>query len=375
MATVFPERVDDPQDLGLDAGRLDRCRIRLAAWMAGDDPPLPAVALMVGRGDRVLEPWYLGRQTPAPDAEPLKTDALFAVASITKPIVVLAALQLLEEGLFTLRHRIVDVLPELAVDKERIELVHLMTHTSGLPDHLPDNIELRKAHATLDQFSRGARDVELLFEPGKGFSYQSLGTLLLGRIVERVAGRPLPEVLRERIFAPLGMTDSHLGIGAALDERVVGLITGRGPEDKSWDMNSAFWRRLGAPWGGLYSTPPDLARLAWSMLPRSSVDILAPRTRAMMTTNQIEPMATLPLDVVRKERWGLGWQLNAPNATFGPLCDLLGESLFGHIGASGTVMWVDPETELYLVVLTSCYRQAAPRRLTAISNMIAAAFE
>jgi CubicO group peptidase (beta-lactamase class C family) len=75
----------------------------------------------------------------------------------------------------------------------------------------------------------------------------------------------------------------------------------------------------------------------------------------------------------RKERWGIGWKLNSPTGTAGSMVDLLGDQVFGHQGATGSVVWVDPETKLFCVVLTNAGISKAPWRLVALSNMVAAA--
>ena len=98
-------------------------------------------------------------------------------------------------------------------EKDRIQIRHLLTHTSGLPDMLPENDALRKRHAPLKDFVAATCATPLLFSPGTSVKYQSMGVLLAAEIVERVSRRPLPDFLRDEIYRPLGMKDTSLGLG------------------------------------------------------------------------------------------------------------------------------------------------------------------
>ena len=114
---------------------------------------LPCIAIMTGTKETIAGKYSAGRQT-SDGPVPLSDDAIFLVASITKPIVATAILQLVERGQLTLADRVVDYIPEFGREgKYGVEVRHLLTHTSGLPDMLPDNLELRQAHASLQQFS------------------------------------------------------------------------------------------------------------------------------------------------------------------------------------------------------------------------------
>src|SRR5690606_21854092 len=136
---------------------------------------------------------------------------------------------------------------------------HLLTHASGLPDALPNNVALRKAHAPLREFVRGACEIGLDFGPGRGVQYQSLGYALLGEIIEGVSGRSCGQYLKETFFDPLGMESTTLGAIAPRISRPIVEI--RVPEEmrggNDWNWNSPYWQDLGAPWGGMISTADD----------------------------------------------------------------------------------------------------------------------
>ena len=370
------ERTDRPQDLDLDPQRLRRAERLLSDWTRHRELPMPGAALLIGRGDRYLTPRFFGCQGPTADAPPIREDGIFSIASVTKPVVYLAAMQLVEEGRLGLYDKVVRYVPEFAANhKDQTRVIHLMTHTSGLPDMLPENVRLRQTQAPMERFLRGALEVAPLFEPGTDFSYQSMGTLVMAEIVRRLSGRSLRDYLREHIFEPLGMSDSALGSEGLPAERLVAVETATGTRAKSWDWNSDYWHRFGAPWGGMFSSPEDFARLCHSLLagPQTPVSILGPRALEAMTTNQLAGMPGLPEAVRRSHHWGLGWQLNSPPGAGTRFCDLLGPHVYGHTGATGCMVWLDPKTKLFCILFTTGVRAKAPWRQIMISNVVASA--
>jgi CubicO group peptidase (beta-lactamase class C family) len=378
-------RVSPPRELGLDEGRWTRA-VELAHEMAARDL-VPAVAFQVVRRHQVSEPIAFGRQrsddAPASPA-PLPRDTIFLTASLSKPLVAMGVLRLVEQGRLSLHDRVVDVIPEYdAAPKRPTTIRHLLTHTSGLPDQLPNNRPLRQAQADLSRFVAGACGVTLDFPPGRGVQYQSMGYALLGETVARVSGLPCAEFLRRELFAPLEMHDTSLGVPADGEtgpaprrERIAAV---RVPAEQAggddWNWNSAYWRRLGAPWGGVYSTVEDLSRFLQMMLRGGECDsgrLFAPETITAATANQLEPLHDLP-DADRRTRgWGYGWRLNwtAHSAAFG---DLLSPETYGHWGATGTLWWVDPRRDVGLVLLSTQPLERDRTDLLRLSNVIAAA--
>lgn len=154
-----------PAELGFDAARLQRAYDLLdAGTKAGD---VPGGAIVVGRGGQMVAPRFFGRMGPEPDAEPIRDDALFLMASITKPVVYLAAMILVERGLLNLTDPVTRYFPDFAAHhKEDTLVIHLFTHTSGLPDMLPNNVELRRAHQCVLEISAILRTRALHRLPG-----------------------------------------------------------------------------------------------------------------------------------------------------------------------------------------------------------------
>ena len=143
----------------------------------------------------------------------MRKDALFLIASITKPVTATAIMMLLERGRLALDDRVADYVPAFAANGKRDVLIrHLMTHTSGLPDMLPENEKLRRAHRPLSAFVEGTCRLPLLFPPGTRVNYQSMGIAMLAEIVHQVTGVALSEFLAKEVFGPLEMADTSLGV-------------------------------------------------------------------------------------------------------------------------------------------------------------------
>ena len=347
---------------------------------------LPCVAIVTGTAQTISTQFHAGRQI-ADKPDRLSDDAIFLIASITKPIVAMAALRLIERGQVSLADRIVDFIPSFGREgKYGIEVRHLLTHTSGLPDMLSDNLELRQSHATLARFVERTCEEPLAFPPGRGVQYQSMGFAILGEIIALITGKTCAQYLRDEFFQPLGMIDTSLG---APDEWFVGPTprTARIPDavvpdahvsGTDWNWNSRYWRQLGAPWGGLLTSARDLATYAQFMLRMGTTHdgkrLLSPAAIDAATRNQLEYMRDVPDEERRCRPWGLGWRLNWPahSANFG---DLLGPRTYGHWGATGTVLWIDPDAGVFTLILTTLPQEPSGKYLARLSNAVAAAWE
>jgi CubicO group peptidase (beta-lactamase class C family) len=263
-------------------------------------------------------------------------EAVFLLASITKPMTATAVMILADRGALALSDAVRKFIPEFAGgDRELVTVRHLLTHTSGLPDMLPENVELRKRHAPLKDFVAATCRTPLLFRPGTEVRYQSMGILLAAEIAERVTGTPLRDFLKKELFGPLGMRRSSLGLGGRqISETQLCQVSG----NDDWNWNSPYWRDLGAPWGGAHSTAPEVARFLELFL-RGGGRILKPETARAMIRNQTPGL---------NQPWGLGWMVKP--GTFGKGCSA---RTYGHYGSTGTVGWADPERQLSCVLLTT----------------------
>jgi CubicO group peptidase (beta-lactamase class C family) len=203
-----------------------------------------------------------------------------------------------------------------------------------------------------------------------------MGTAVVAEIIQRLSGQPIAVYLRREIFEPLEMRSTALGSRGFPRERLVRVQVPEEQAGTDFSWNSEYWQTLGVPWGGLFSTPEDFAVICQLMLAGGrygSVRLLSPATVTMMTTNRLDDLPDLPEPVRRTQPWGLGWRLNHP-ATSESWGDLLGRHVFGHTGATGTIVWIDPRTQGFCILLTSAPYAKAPWRLVHVSNAVAAAF-
>lgn len=330
--------------------------------------------------------WY--RATTA--ASPTQTDSpgadfsegRYLIASLTKSVVSLLAVQLAAEGLYYLNEPVRNFLPSFRRGPLRtITLRHLLTHTSGLPDMLPDNDALRERHATISEFAQATAAIDPAFQPGHAVSYCSMGFAVLACVIEHVTAVPVSALLSERLLHPLQMHQSWLGLpdeqaDELLPTTVPSILPPAQPAHCNWNWNSRYWRTLGAPWGGMISTVSDLGRLLQCLLRQgvseTGQSVLFPATVRSSSRNQTRHMAGLQETDRLRRPWGLGWRLNWPDHS-GCFSDFLPASAWGHWGATGTLMWINPKTERWCVILTNQPFEQSQQVIQRISNVIAAA--
>ena len=343
-------------EAGLDEARLEVAWHLLERW--AQDGSVPGSAIVVARRGVLLESRAFGVAAHGDQQQSMAHDSLFLVASVTKPVTAIAVLQLVERGLLSLADPVHAHIPEFTgviqgLDRDRIRVEHLLTHTSGLPDMLPQNEALRARHAPLADFVKDVCRCELLFAAGTQVSYQSMGTLLAGEIVERITGQPLRQVMADHIFAPLAMASTSLGIRADLASRAADVVLPQEQIGTDYHWNTSYWQCLGAPWGGMFSTVDDLTRLLWATLSGGVLQdgrVLGTLTNRVMISDRTTRMSGLASEH-RPQCWGLGWRLGAWG-------DLASAESFSHGGATGTLVGADPESGLACAIFTT--RPGAP---------------
>ncbi len=249
-------------------------------WTTGANAPVPGGAILVGRFGRTLAPRFFGRQGPEPDAEPIRDDAMFYMASVTKPVIFTAGMLLVERGRLNLSDPVTRYVPEFTgPGKDQALVLHLFTHTSGLPDELPNNGKLRGEQAPLPKFIEEVIKTPLLFAPGTQFSYSSSGTLLVAEIVQRLSGRSIREFVRDEIIKPLGLNSTGLGSQGFDRKRLVRTTLPAYQANNPGNWNSRYWQEFGSPAGGLFSSPRDYAVICALMLAGGKVNAQAKATR------------------------------------------------------------------------------------------------
>jgi uncharacterized protein YbbC (DUF1343 family) len=292
--------------------------------------------------------------------EPMTIDTLFDLASLTKPLTAAALLLLVDEGKLELDQPAARYLPELATtDKRRITLRQLLLHTSGLPRVGP----LSQVEHGREAARASIAAMRSIAAPGARFEYGDLGYLLLGEIVAQVAGMPLEAFMRQRLFEPLGMRDTHyrtsreeLGRVAPTELRDEQVIRGVVDDPRAY--------RLGGVAGhaGVFSTASDVARFARMLLSGGELE-----ARRVLTSATATKMLTPTRAGVASR--ALGWDVQSAYSQ--GRGSLLSRSAIGHGGYTGTSVWIDPERDLYVVVLSNRVHVGARGTLHPLASSIA----
>lgn len=367
-----------PERVGMSSERLERITPVMQRYI--DDNLVPGVVTLIARRGKVVHFEAQGYM----DAEneiPMRSDAIFRIASMTKPITSVALMMLWEEGAFQLNDPVSKFLPEFAdqvvstsedVSGETGELVpvkrdatirQMLTHTAGLANNYIGNREAYRKIArvrpndTLETLIKRLAAAPLNYQPGTAWQY-SASTDVVGRLVEVMSGMPLDEYMQKRIFEPLGMTDTHF----FLDDTKGGRLTAQykpgpdnkielqdpGSEESRWisGHNKQVFR--GA--GGLVSTPRDYLRFNQMMLNGGELDakrLLAPATVSLILDNHT---GKLPLWLAGPGMgFGLGYGIVVDRGRAG---SVLSEGTGYWGGAFCTIAWIDPEKELTGIMMT-----------------------
>lgn len=305
-----------------------------------------------------------GNRAPAPAKEVMTEDTIFDVASITKVVATATAvMQCVERGVVGLDDPVARHLPAFTGEgREKITLRHLLLHTSGLRTNLdPKNQPFSNREEALAR----AYQEKPAFEPGSAYAYSSIGTLVLGDLVERVTGRAFEEYCTDEIFEPLQMSDTGFRPAEALHPRVA---PSSAPQRGMVDDVVA--RTMGGVAGhaSLFTTAADLARFARMMLNSGELDgrrVLRAETVALMTRVQSPPDLRSPGADNRPVRRALGWDIDTPFRTPPHPYGLHRGSVFpigsyGHAGWTGQMLWIDPFSRTFVVFLCNRYQPGAP---------------
>ncbi len=367
VAAQRPEPLADPS-------RLARIDTLVNEAMAGG--LLPGAVVLVGRGETTLYEKAFGQRATTPVAEAMTVDTVFDLASLTKVVATTTAvMRLVEQG----RIRLVDPAAAFLPGFERhgkgdVTVRHLLTHVSGLR---PD-VDLGEPWEGYEVAIELARAEVPLAPPGERFIYSDINFFVLGDIVSRVTGMPLDEYVGREIFVPLGMTDTGFKPSATLVPRVA--PTERCDRMAAWPCNTPAApplrgivhdptaRRMGGVAGhaGLFGTARDLARFARTLLEGGrlgSARVLSPLTVAKMTT------PATPQDVASVR--GLGWDIDSSSSS--NRGELLPIGSFGHTGFTGTSMWIDPRTRVFVIFLSSRLHPDGKGDVTALRGKVTTA--
>ena len=348
----------------LDPDRLQGAFDIVAEQVAGGLIPSGVLAIADADGLVRIEA-FSGIDQAAPDS-------IYLLASITKPIVATAVLQLVERGRLVLSMPIQRLIPEFAPHAaapglpggEVITARHLLVHTSGIVDI--DAELLQRERPDRRRLLEIACTFPLHFAPGTQFEYNSLSFVVLGELIRRLDGRDYPAYLADALFAPLGMRStafSPVDPARAVRSLFPGFPTELQP------VVAAFYDSMQAPGGGLWGSAADVVAFGRAMLRGGELDgwrVLGRPFVELMTREQtagVFEAGTPP----RAPTYGLGWGLPALGGAMPG-----SPRTFGHGGATGTRLWIDPDAGLVIVYLTNSWTVGETASLAAIAAVYGA---
>jgi beta-glucosidase-like glycosyl hydrolase/CubicO group peptidase (beta-lactamase class C family) len=332
-----------PEEAGFRPGGLDEVDRLLDELV--EEGAFPGGVVAVGhRGDLAhLHPF--GRLSYDHDAAAVEANTIYDLASLTKVVATTTmAMILVDGGRLDLDEKVQDYLPLFrGPGKDRVTVRHLLTHSSGVDWWAPLYEELQGPEAYLQRIQA----MDLAYEPGTDYKYSDLGMILLGEILQRVSGQPLDEFVRERVFEPLEMTDTLYRPGedrlpriapTELDEWRGRMVRGEVHDENAFALGGV------APHAGLFSTAGDFARFAQMLLNGGVLEhhrIVSRDTVELFTRKAGDGESTR----------ALGWDTKSPEkSTAG---SYFSPRSFGHTGFTGTSIWIDPDRELFLILLTN----------------------
>lgn len=294
---------------------------------------------VIGNHNGILSTTARGRLNAGADSPPISERTMFDLASLTKVIATTpAVMKLLDEGRIALSDPLSRWFPEFAdTGHEEVTILNLLTHTSGLED-----ITVGPEHS-IQSAVRKAAEQKHRIRPNSRFHYADINFILLGELVRRVSGETLDVFCQQQIYGPLGTTETmflpprdRVGAIAPTSGASCGVVQ---------DPNA---RRLGGVAGhaGLFGSAYDLSRYARMILGKGVLD-----NRRVLSEGVVSQMTSPYLSNNGAVKRGLGWDMNSPFSA--PKGSFFSEISFGHTGYSGSSIWIDPEQDLFVILLTN----------------------
>jgi CubicO group peptidase (beta-lactamase class C family) len=385
-----------PESIGLSPLRLQRMRDAFQREI--DKGTTPGVVTMVARRGRIG--WFeaQGRQDPANDA-PMARDSIFRIFSMTKPLVSLGIMMLLEDGELLLNDPLAKFIPEFASQKVGIErngamefalpvrpitIQDLLRHTSGISYEITGMGMVQRMYAKAKAYRRDMTNEEharliagmpLMCQPGTEWNY-SRSTDILGRVIEVISGKTLGVFLAERILAPLQMAETAFHAPQPSKARLAQPFpTDPWTGDKVVLFDPLEVPKMESGGGGLLSTAMDYARFCQMLLNGGELDgnrVIGRKTLAFMASNHLDPKVKVESHLLPPGHgFGLGFAVRTDEG-MAPFAGSVGQYFWS--GMAGTFFWIDPKEELFALFLSQGPGQREYFR-TLVRSLVYAAVE
>jgi len=342
----------DTKELNIKLSRLEKARAVAESYVG---TAYPGYDLLILKDGCLASRSFSGHAEIAPKVRPLREDSMFDVASLTKVLVTsLVYSRLVEEGLLSLRQKVVELAPEFGKTpagsnyvKERVALWMLLSHTSGLPAWLP----LYKTCKTRDEVFEVALKSFPSYEPGRDVLYSDINYIVLTYLAEKVTGERIDKLFDKLIAKPLNLKRSAfnpLEKGYSRDDVVAtevvewrgGTVVGVVHDENALAMGGISGH------AGLFTTTVETAVIVREIICayRRDCDSLVSRPTA---TSMLSPWAC------GEGCYGLGWQVSEPSKGLSPLTDYRYTLIAGHTGFTGTSILMVPQESLAVVFYTN----------------------
>lgn len=371
--------VESPKKLGFDRQRLQQADVIIERAIAEGD--IPGAVLLVSRHNKIAWRKAYGYREIMPTKKKMEVNTIFDLASMTKPVATAtSAMILLERGMLRLMDKVSLFFPEFEpwqqdslAHKIPIRIIHLLTHTSGLPPYAPvQELKKRFGAPAPDSLLTYIAKVKRQHQPGTFFKYSCLNFITLQRIIEKISGESLAEFSHKNIFQPLGLKNTFYKPDKKFYNRCAPTEILKDGELLLGKVHDPLARvMMGCVSGnaGLYSTADDLAIYAAMLLNEGRWQGVRILSKAA-----VRAMTSIPEGYEKFGR-GLGWDLSSAYSS--NQGDLFSARTYGHTGYTGTSMFIDPQTETVVILLTNRVhphdKGSVVRLRSLIANVVAGA--
>lgn len=317
----------------------------------------PGAVVVVSHRGQIVYKGVFGSRRIVPNVAPMQFDTIFDLASLTKVVATTPAImQLVEQGKIDLDAPVAKYWPQFAKNgKANVTVRELLTHTSGLPEGFAKDPAKQTEQTLLTEIA----EMKLNEHAGKTFDYSDLNFVVLAHLVEIISHEPINQYAANHIFKPLTMTDTSYLPSKTLQDRIA-------PTDVRWGTpEDPIANAIGGVSGnaGVFSTAHDLALYAQALLKGGALP--APYQNGSETlTNflgplSIEKMTTVQTPASMPTARALGWDIDSQYSNRGVLFPVRS---YGHTGYTGTSLWIDPQSQTFIIILTSRTHPAAAKQ-------------
>ncbi len=320
--------------------------LRTCLNQAISDSAFPGCAISVGYRGKLIFEQSFGNFTYDPHSPKIEVNSIFDLASVTKVVATTTISMILyDQGRLDLNWRVADIVPAFqGNDKDKVTIRQILTHTSGLPGWIRFYLELNGK----ERIVREICNTELVNEPGTVYVYSDLGMILMQNVIETITKKPLDQLVRDYITTPLGMKRTFFNPDSGLREEIVPteisewhkkLVHGFVHDENTYVMGGVSGH------AGLFSTVQDLSIFCQMYLNKGLYDgkrILKSETINLFTSRQ---------NMIEGSTRALGWDTRSEEHSMAG--EFMSMSAFGHSGFTGTSIWIDPENQVFVVLLSN----------------------